>query len=269
MRRQAELHQAPRRNEVPPAGRRHPLIIAVGAVAFCLSLVIGYLTQLLVDPTFLPIRKITVDGQFQNLSTEHVQKLVSGAVDGGFFNIDVATIRERIIDEPWIHNASVRRVWPDTIRVSIEEQHAVASWGRHALLNNSADIFVPDPSTFPAGLASLHGPVGTEAEMLERYRGLRVRFAELGLYVYGLELSARRAWKVRIDDGVLLVLGREAIDGRLDRFEHAYQSGLREEWGLIAQIDLRYTNGIAVRPKDAEIVGRAAANVRRQDKNSS
>lgn len=231
---------------------RHPLLFAVGAVTFLMFACGGYLAQKLFDPSAFPITKIAVEGEFHQITSDHVEALVSNAVDGGFFSVDVANVRNRILDDPWIFDAAVQRVWPDTIRVSIREQDAVARWGEYALLNEFADIFVPNGDDIPSYLPKLNGPIGTESEMLSRYTAARSRLQKLGLNIAQIEMSDRRAWVMELTSGTSLVIGREELDQRLSRFSHAYDRFLKDSWEKVESIDLRYTNGFAVREKNVE-----------------
>lgn len=250
MRRKAKKQGQAQRNEPEIKERgQHPLIFVVGLVAFCMIAYGGFLTQKLLDPAAFPIRKIAVEGEFQHLTAEHVQTVVSNAVNGGFFDVDVTKVRAHILDEPWIFDAAVRRVWPDTIRVSIREQNAVARWGEYALLNQTADIFVPNLEDIPAGLVVLNGPIGSESELLSWYIAVKNRFDAVGLGITHISLSDRRAWAIELDDGVKLVVGRHAVADRLSRFSSAFERVLKENWDRVALVDLRYTNGFAIREK--------------------
>ena len=213
-----ETTQAHRLREDEVSPRRHPVLLVFGTLAFLMCLYVGFLAQQLFDPAAYPIRKIAVDGEFHHLTTEHVQTVVSKAVHGGFFDVDVASVRELILDEPWVSDAAVRRVWPDTIHVSIREQVAVARWGEDALLNPVADIFVPESSAIPRDLVVLEGPIGTEGEVLQRYYSMQKVLDSVGLQVQRIRLSERRAWVVEIENGATLVIGRHAVAERLGRF---------------------------------------------------
>lgn len=243
--------QAQRNSSSEVRRRRHPLIFVVGLLAFLMFGCGGYLIQWLLDPAAFPIRKIAVEGEFNHLTSEHVQRLVSDAVHGGFFDVDVAVVRARILDEPWILDAAVGRVWPDTIRVSIREQGAVARWGEHALLNRFADIFVPGSDPIPSGLAVLDGPIGAENELLARYFAVQKRLDQVGLRVARLKLSERRALVIDIENGATLVVGRRALAERLRRFSRAFDHVLKDRWAGVELVDLRYTNGFAIREKMA------------------
>ena len=241
--------QAKRNPSAEKISHRHPLLFTVGVIAFLMFAGGGYLGQKLFDPSAFPITKIAVEGEFHQITSEHVEALVSNAVHGGFFSVDVANVRNRILDDPWIFDAAVQRVWPDTVRVSIREQSAIARWGEYALLNQFADIFVPDTSELPSNLPTLNGPIGTEAELLSRYETARRRLSNLGLMIARVEMSDRGAWVVELTGGTTLVVGREELDQRLSRFTRAFDHFLKESWEKVDSIDLRYTNGFAVREK--------------------
>lgn len=245
---QAQQEDAPRR----PLGWLFALL-AVALVAAALMVV-----EKLRDPLAFPIRRVTVDGDFRYLAPANLRKTVSGAVRGGFFHVDVQRVRETLLDEPWVREATVQRLWPDTLHVSIVEQQPVAYWGEHALLNDAGDIFAPARASFPAGLIRLDGPVGTELEMLEAWRHAATELKPLGLVVAAVNLSERRALTLRLADGATIVLGRYAVYDRLQRFVAAWQQVLRDNWARIAVVDLRYTNGFSLRER-AETAAAPAA----------
>lgn len=230
---------------------RRRIALWLGALcALALLAVAGYFARLVTDPTANPIRKITVEGDFVHLTQEHVQKIVSEAVHGGFFQVDVAAIRERILDEPWLYDATVRRIWPDAISVSIKEQQAVAAWGETALLNAEGDIFAPDRDTLPTGLVRLRGPVGTEMEVLSTCRSIQAQLGRLGLHVAAVTLSDRRSLMLKLEGGTTVIVGKHAVENRLARFQRVFETLLRDHWAQIAIVDLRYTNGFAIQRRD-------------------
>ena len=253
MRKSAVMLKKHRFREFEVSRRRHPLLLIIGVLAFLMFLYTGFLAQQLFDPLAFPIRKIAVDGEFHHLTAEHMQKVVSNAVHGGFFDVDVASVRAHILDEPWVSDATVRRVWPDMIRVSISEQVAVARWGEYALLNPVADIFVPEASAIPRDLVAFNGPIGTEEEMLQRFFFMRKILHSIGLHVETIRLSERRAWVVELESGATLMIGRHGVDERLVRFSRAFEHVLKDNWAQIALVDLRYTNGFSIREKVSEI----------------
>jgi cell division protein FtsQ len=167
-------------------------------------------------------------------------------LNGGFFQVDVQTIREQLLEEPWIAEAAVERQWPDVIRVAIKEQVPAARWGENALLNSAADVFAPNRASLPDALPRLRGPVGAEAEVLDAYRQMVVQLRKIGLEVGAVSLSQRGAWTITLRDDTELILGRHDIWSRLNRFCLSFDRFLKANWSRIAKIDLRFTNGFSV-----------------------
>jgi len=62
----------------------------------------------------------------------------------------------------------------------------------------------------------------------------------------GNAMDKRRAWQVDFKDGLHLKLGRTDDESRLNRFVTVYLGGLGTFKDLIKEIDMRYTNGLAV-----------------------
>jgi len=236
----------------PPVSPRAlvAMVITLGVLA-----ILGYVGQSLSHSTNFPIRKVAVEGNFLFLTPGYIQALVSRSLHGGFFQVDVQEIRSGLLEEPWVRDAQIERRWPDIVRVRIEEQQPTARWGEHALLNTAADVFAPNPGTFPRGLPRLNGPVGSELEVLTTYRMVTERMRALGLKVASLELSERGAWTVGLEGETRLLLGRHRIEERLERFRAAYDLALKATWPEIASVDLRYTNGLAIRERAPRAVG--------------
>ena len=91
------------------------------------------------------------------------------------------------------------------------------------------------------------GPQGTAKMLAKRYQQMSASLAGIDLKVSELVLNERRAWQVKLNNGVLLKLGRAALNAPLSRFVAVYKDVLKEKTEKIQTVDLRYTNGFAVR----------------------
>lgn len=87
------------------------------------------------NPNTLPVNKIRVHGEFINVDEAMLHKAVSSSVSGGYFNVDVEQVRTVVEKLAWVSEASVRRVWPDTLSVSILEQKPIATSKNLGLIN--------------------------------------------------------------------------------------------------------------------------------------
>ena len=166
-------------------------------------------------------------------------------------NLDA--VRAAIEKLPWVRRAAVRRRWPDGLALEIEEHVAVARWqqaegAESRLVNREGEVFAAAGN---AELPLFIGPEGTAPEVLARYRELAPLLAPIGRRPASLALSPRLAWRLRLDDGVLLELGRDQarsrVSERLERFAAAHRQATERLKARADVIDLRYPNGFALR----------------------
>ncbi len=221
-------------------------MIVIG-VTVCALLVWGWLK--LEDPQTLPIATVEIQGEFHYLAKSQIQQAMTGRLDGGFFNIDVDAIRKVLLSIPWVNSATVRRVWPDTVQIMVVEQLPVARWGSGGLVNGQGQLFFPLPETYPPGLPEMQGPVDSQRAVVARYREMERALDPLALRIDRIVLDERRSWKIELDGGVTMLLGRVNDNVRLSRFARLYPVTLAARAAEMEQVDLRYTNGFSVRWK--------------------
>ena len=210
-------------------------------IILSISTVIISSVYYLYNPATLPIRQVRIEGEFSQLSTSRLQTLVKDKVRGGFFNIDVTEVREAVLTEPWVHHVSVHRVWPDSLRVSVNEQVAIASWKNESLLNENGELFNPDMGSLPDSLPLLEGPVGTAKVLLDKYKQINK------LLLIQLQLNERRSWTFILNNNLRVIIGRSDFDDRIIKFIQFVPTLLKTRLPQIEEIDMRYTNGFAVR----------------------
>ena len=239
----APLRAAPPAGEAVPRNRLHSLVL----LAFVL--LVGWSVYHLSLPGTLPIKHVRISGDFRQLQPEHMQTLVTNVVRGGFFNVNVGTIRDILLEDPWVQDVVVQRVWPETLRVTVVEHNPLTRWGEDSLLNTDGRRFRPQADTIPEGLPLLDGPDGSEAVLLRRFNEINKRLQPLGLSVTRLQQDSRRSWRFAVDAGFQVILGRKDFARRLDRFVEKAPQALIGRIEQLDEVDMRYTNGFSVRWK--------------------
>lgn len=217
-----------------------------GALAMgALVVVIGG-WQLLTNPEVLPMRQVMLEAPLKKISAQEVYQVVQPLAQGGFFNVDVKSITDAVAALPWADRVTVRRVWPDTLQVTVIEQQALARWVDGGLVNVRGERFAPDPASYPEGLPELTGPETTVAQMATLYKGVTAPLQNVGVSVKRMTLTPRRAWELELNNGIRVVLGRADAELRLQRLVRFYPE-LAARAENVQQIDMRYTNGFAVK----------------------
>ena len=165
----------------------------------------------------------------------------------GFFTVDVHEVGAAAGALGWVDEVSVRRVWPDALRMYVVEQVPLALWGHDSLMNERGEVFTPGRDARPDGLPQLDGPDGSAGRVSDALRSMQRRLAPLDLSIRRLELTARGGWSLEVDDGLVLKLGSEAAESRLARFVRLYPRLLASRQERPELVDLRYANGFSVR----------------------
>ena len=169
---------------------------------------------------------------------------------GTFFTLDIVRLRNSFEKLPWVRKADVRRQWPDRVDVVIEAHAPLARWGTDALVNTQGEVFVAEldaDNEKNTRLPVFSGPTGTAKEVTQQYDVFRREFAAIGREPMQVHLSPRRAWRVRLDNGMTLEVGREQVAARVARFLLAYPHTIAPLGRRADAVDLRYANGFAVR----------------------
>lgn len=255
--RKAASRVTSRRRPVAPVTRswegvtavlRGALIMASGLV---LAGILGWGWSMLTDPQLLPIKSVQVQGTFTHITAPAVRAAIAPFLTGNFLTVDVRRVQQVVQTLPWVRRAEVRRAWPDAVHITVTEQVPVAKWGEDALVNDAGGIFSPPRATYPAGLPAVQGPEGSGEVVVAALQDMGAILAPLGLHINRLSLDERRAWSLELDNGMQVVLGRGNGYGRLLKFVRFYRRAFHDQAATVERVDLRYSNGFAVRWKPA------------------
>jgi len=233
-------------HNAPALNRTSDLLFAAAA----LLVFYGVIRFAIVQPVFA-IRELHVLGAPGHIKAEQVAALARRDIQGTFFTFDIVRVRNAFEKLPWVRRADVRRQWPNRIEVQIEPHQALARWGKTALVNVQGEVF---EAAHEGALPVFSGPDGTAAEIATQYDVFRRELAAVGRAPVQVSLSPRRAWQLRLDNGMTLEVGREQVAARLARFLAAYPQTIAPLGRNADYVDLRYPNGFAAR-----IVGGAGA----------
>ena len=158
----------------------------------------------------------------------------------------MAALQARLAEESWVASASLRREWPDTLRVTVEPEVPVARWRDEALLSNRGRIIAPLWDNAPGTLPSLSGPEGSAPQLMATYLRVAEMLQGHQLTVARVEESAAGDIEVTLQGGVRLRLGTDAQVARLRRVDAVLSAALAAQLDRVDSIDARYDNGVAV-----------------------
>ncbi|WP_394127523.1 cell division protein FtsQ/DivIB [Vibrio hepatarius] len=198
------------------------------------------------DDQRLPLSKIVLQGELHYVTARDVQRAFAQLEHvGTFMSQDIDVLQSMAESIPWVSHASIRKQWPDTVKVFLTEHHAEAIWNGNALLNDFGQVFDGDIGQLDEDRVKLYGPLGTSSEVLQVWRDISPKFEALHLTITSLVLNERRAWQIILDNGIRLELGKESLEERIERFISLYKN-LGSDAERVSYIDLRYDTGASI-----------------------
>jgi cell division protein FtsQ len=223
-----------------------PLLRSIANALFGLSLVLvlyGVVRYVLRLPVF-PLRAVELTAVPQRVPTELLERVVHEQVSGNFFTVDLESTRQAFEKLPWVRKVSVRRKFPWSLQVEVEEQVALAHWNGKELVNTHGEVFA---GKVEQELPSFVGQPDTSVLVTQMYGELNAALQPMKQQIAQISLSPRYAWQVKLDNGMVLELGREEMQQRMKRFVAVYPYSLAALARPASHVDLRYRNGFAAR----------------------
>ncbi|OGT64134.1 MAG: hypothetical protein A3J38_05910 [Gammaproteobacteria bacterium RIFCSPHIGHO2_12_FULL_45_9] len=196
---------------------------------------------------FMPIQRVVVTVDAGHIANDALAARVRQYITGNFLVFDVSRLEAGLLQEPWVSHIAWRRVWPNRVEVTVTEQQAVAQWGMQALLNPEGRVFKPPVHTFPARLPQLRGPKEALSKVWQAYGFFQAWMMPLKVQVTGVSLNARGEWQVELDHHLAVLVGQTDVVMRWKRFVAVYAQVLGDHAASAERVDLRYSNGLAVK----------------------
>ena len=231
----------------------------------CTVLVSGWMVLgWMEDAQRLPLSKMVVTGERHYTRNDDIrQAILALGSPGTFMTQDVNIIQSQIERLPWIKQASVRKQWPDELKIHLVEYVPVARWNDLHMVDAEGKSFsVPANHIGKETLPLLYGPEGNEQDVLDGYRQMSAVLAASKFSVKAASMTARHSWQLVTGDDVRIELGRSDNMKRLKRFIELWpviQQQATADNKRVSYVDLRYDSGAAV--------GWAPAFIEPQDSN--
>ena len=228
--------------------------------------------SLLASAPALQVSRITVAGH-ERLSTGEVLALVEGLRGRNIIGIDLDDWQQRLLSSPWVEDATLRRVLPSTIEVTVRERRpiAIGRMGSALYLIDAHGIVVDEYGPAHAdfdlpvvdGLAAPKGRDGlvdeARAALMARLIAALAAQPDLGKRVSQIDVSDAHDAVVMLEgDRALLHVGEEDFVERLQQYLELGDA-LRERVAEIDYVDLRFAERLYVRPAKGAATAPASA----------
>lgn len=225
------------------------LQVGMGAAIVMLAAMVPWGTSKVLGAMDQQIIAVDVKGEFVGDSQGAIERAASDWVGKSYFSTDLSEIKASLERRPWVASAAVRRVWPGRLVIDIREKKPLAYWTDGRLVSRTGELFTPPNPDVAGKLPRLSGPDRRVREVIEMAQSINEKLVSHGLLFAGLALEKRGAWTLELANGIQVVLGRDQVEQRFDRFIAVYQTRLESRSDEVSRVDARYTNGVAVQWK--------------------
>jgi cell division protein FtsQ len=207
--------------------------------------------------TFLsrPIASISVKGEFNYVSQARMKKAARSMVGGSFIGENIGGIKASLEAMPWVDSVDLSRRWPDQLEILVREQIPIARWSDNGFVNIRGEIIFVESVSGLLGFSTLVGEQQESEQIMQQYSVLANIFQPHKLSISVLEKDRRGVWKLEFSNGWQVVVGRGDVHKKVQRLTSLLESSTLDVNMPIVSIDLRYTNGLAVRWIGDSVVG--------------
>lgn len=251
-----------------PLDVRLMTLVTRGLVLVFAVLALGAVATWAVRHPAWNVRAITVQGDVTHQNAVGLRAQLSAPMrsklQSSFLTVDLQEVRQMFEAVPWVRHARVQREFPNRLRVTLEEHHAVAWWGEAGsgqLVSDQGQVFDASPDDGEE-LPELAGPVEQAPQLWSVYQSLSAELERLELGLVRLELNERGNWRAGLDSGAVIELGRGTPEDLMERTRRftATLSQLTQRYpGTLQSVDLRYPNGYALRVQGVTTVSEDAS----------
>ena len=225
----------------------------VGVATLLSFLAIGlFAVDKLYHPDTFVIDQLKIKGNFRYLEPTDIEDAVGAKALTNFFSIELVDIKRKVESLSWVRHADVRREWPNTLVVSIEEHIPVMRWKDTKWVTSTGKVIdLPDEIKL-SNVISLYANESDSLLALSTAFRWKKKLLASELELQKLNLSASQAWTIVLhhivsDAQFDLLLGREDVEARLTRFQKLFDQQLSQSEIQLVRVDARYPDGLAVK----------------------
>ena len=192
-----------------------------------------------------PIDLVSVEGFLNPGERQEIRHAIASHLTRGFLFVNLDDVVKSVMQLSWPREVEVHRKWPGKLLLSVKKQSIVARWNGSDYLTTSGQV-VSDPDKPGEDLPNFYSQHSDGIRTMAVYRDLNRINQGTGLKIMKLHEDAQGSWRLEFESGLLVILGRESLNARMDRFVSAYSQSLHRKKKQMLSVDARYRNGVAV-----------------------
>lgn len=173
--------------------------------------------------------------------------------------LDAAEARAKLKANPWIGDATVQKLFPDQLTITVRERVAFALWQNNGQINVIADDGTVLESYVTHSVVNLPFVVGAGADTrAKEFLTVLARYPDIGKAVQAAVLVGERRWSLKLKNGVDVRLPETDIAPALEQLA-AFDRDKKLLSRDIVAVDLRLPDRLIVQLSDSAAQAREEA----------
>ena len=242
--------------------------LTIGSLTFLYLLFLCY--SWIISHKHFALKSVVLDvvnNDNPNIDTQEIQQVIKTTFNGTTLSTDLKMMNELILDNPWVEQVVVRRVWPNTIVLRVEERRIIALWNNKYLISEFGELtdiqathYKKIEDRLGCYLIKIEGPEDFLSKIVARAEVTNNLLTNINKKLLHLRLTDQFSWEAKTTKGMTLRFGGDDLQGpmyyRLENFTKSYSSLANKlaEKGIrspeIHYVDLRYAKGFAIKTKN-------------------
>lgn len=226
--------------------RLMPVLLLV--IAVCVGI---WVWRQMTAPGALPFRHISVSANANYIPQKLLSAMVEENIQGGFFTLNTKRLRAALSQNPWVERVGIRRVWPNTLAVSITEREPLARWNDTGIISVKGNIFYTSAPSLPSTLPQIIAPTDQKDNIMPIFDKMQNALLPLQLKIAKLQVSPRLSWEVTLNNGIIVSVCRDDVLDRFSNFVNLYPRLIGDKAQNVVHVNLCYPNGLAIQWRHA------------------
>ena len=219
--------------------------VSIATTLICIVLSVTLLLAQLINKD---VDRLELVSSLEHVSEKDILTQLEGVFPDGFAYLDVTKISERLLILPMVSNVQVEKVWPSTLKISIQEEKPVAIWNDTRMVSQHGEI-LPLALT-QLQLPRLRGIEGGSRQVMQHFQLFNRWGKRHKLNLVSLNSTAS-GWQLLYENKLQIWLDSAQAMHGLQQLESVLKQFQLER---IQRIDMRYEQGFAVAWKDQVLV---------------
>lgn len=191
------------------------------------------------------VNKIVIEGNIKHITPVQLSYIAHNKLHGTFFTLDISGLKSEFLEVPWVRQVSLKRHFPHTIVVTVEEYNVLARIGNDALLAENGYVF--DGADDNINLPVFYVEPDRASLALDKYRQIESVVARHQTSVDKLWLNTPQITKFMTAGNLLVTICDDDLTSKLSVLDQYWDRLYKLNPGL-KSINLCYKNALAINP---------------------